>query len=483
MGDNDRRRAGDDTRQRIDDLAGGWAVPGQPSEPPADAAPPTAKRPSAAPPPPPPSPPRPKRPSAAPPPTPPRRAAPPVEDATAREDKFDADSLRADTARGEDDRDDATHIDPRIPGDAAAEAEAGADTRAGARRHAPTGSVRAIASLPRRRGLGGDVRYVATVLFGVTRSRRELIRVEAELASQRGKRRKRLIELAARVLADDGQRQPGVAEARDRLAVLEEERSRQAGQFAAAETEAAAARRDHESETRRLTAEVAAIELELAELATKLAPLEREASAVRRKATDLRTTLDRIAAKIAATESSLVAVKGPRHDRSAVEAELATLRADRVAVQRDEPALAAELDALLPRIAELEARRTAARARLETTGTELGATAERLQERLGVVGAHQKVIERALAESQAARDSALADLGERLVIDRPRALARDLADVESVDVDIGTNERRVMELHEVLGSVDRSALARGLAVLAVGVVAIGALVLWLAILR
>ncbi len=509
MGDKDRRRAGDETRQRIDGLAGGWDVPDKGGGQAADAedpapvaatpAPARPKPPSAGPPPPPPA--RPKRTSAAPPPVPPPKPPTPAprltpprapsgpghDDVTAREDKLDPESLRADTARGDtaasvfdttlgstDERDDATRIDPPPP----------TDRRPGASgRHAPTGSVRAIASLPRGRGLGGDIGYVWTVLFGVTRSRRELQKLETQLAVQRARRKKRLIELAARVLADDDQQLPGVAAARERLAALEEERARQAGQAAAAETEAAAARRDHESDTRRLNGDLATIDAELAELDKKLVPLEREAQVARKKATELQATLDRIAAKIASTEASLVTVKGARADRAAVEAELATLKADRVAVQRDEPAIAAELDALLPRIAELEARRTAAREQLEATRTELTASAERLVERLGVVGAHQKVIDRALAESQTARDRALADLGERLVIDRPRSLGRDLADIDAIDVDIAGDERRIMELHEVLGSIHKGALARGIAVMAAGVLAVVALAVWLFLLR
>lgn len=490
VGDKDRRRAGDETRQRIDGLAGGWDVPGHKAED-EGAQPAPAK----ATPPPPPAAARAKRPSAAPPvpPPPPAIAVPRPpsvghDDVTAREDKLDPETLRADTARGEtvasvfdttlgvteDERDDATRIDTRPPGE---------NVPGASGRHAPTGSVRAIATLPRKRGLGGDIRYVWTVLFGVARSRRELTKVEAQLTTQRAKRTKRLVELAARVLADDDQKMPGVAEAREKLSIIEDERARQAGQAAAAETEAAAARRDHENDTKRLNGNIAAIDAELAELDKKLVPLERDAQAARKKATQLEATLDRIAAKIAATEASLVRVKDGRTDRAGVEAELATLRADRVAVQRDEPAIAAELDALLPRIAELEARRNAARARLESTRTELTASAERLVERLGVVGAHQKVIDRALAESQVARDRALADLGERLVIDRPRSLGRDLADIDAVDVDIAGDERRVMELHEVLGSIDKGALARGIAVLAVGGLVVAALVVWVAFLR
>ncbi len=509
MGDNDksRRRAGDETRQRVDELAGGWSLPGragQVADPDASIEPesangtPVPRKSSAtpvspaagAPPPPPPArakrasatPPPPPRSRSAPPSTPPPRAPapPPSADATTRDvPRFDDTGLRAPSAADrpatdDEPRGDATRLDPPR------RHEPGSPSRRGSL--GTTGSIRALASLPRRRGLGGDLRYVATATLGVTRARRELTRLEVDLDGLRATRRKRLIDVAADALADDRLEHPALAAASDHLLAIEEQHAKEAGQVAAADARADAARRDHDIEKQRLEAEVIATDAELAALTTKLVPLEREAAAVRKRAAELASTLERIDGKIASTEARKVSIKGQREDGNASDAELAMLRADRITVARDEPAIAAELDELLPRIAELEARRVDAGDRVKRARADLIAITEELGERLRVVEASKKVIERTLAGTRAERDRALADLGERLALDRVPALAGPLRDVDDHELSIATGERRVMELREVLGSIHRGALARGIAGLVLIAATLAALA-WLVLTR
>src|SRR5262249_54573950 len=52
----------------------------------------------------------------------------------------------------------------------------------------PGGKVRAGAALRRKRGIGGDIRYVATAIFGVRRARRELAQLEDKQASRQQSR-------------------------------------------------------------------------------------------------------------------------------------------------------------------------------------------------------------------------------------------------------------------------------------------------------
>ena len=157
MGDNERsrRRAGDETRARIDDLAGGGD-----------------------------------------------ETVIPTGEPTGRDvPRLDPASLRATTAADEDvvtleneaidtapavaalaERDDATVVDARsttigVGGPAGAASMAGAPdprrpeatraARPATRLGGTTSAVRALASLPRTGGLAGDLRYVATVTFGV----------------------------------------------------------------------------------------------------------------------------------------------------------------------------------------------------------------------------------------------------------------------------------------------------------------------------
>jgi hypothetical protein len=54
-----------------------------------------------------------------------------------------------------------------------------------------------------------------------------------------------------------------------------------------------------------------------------------------------------------------------------------------------------------------------------------------------------------------------------------------LSPIDSIDVEAGTNERRMMELREILSTVDRRKLARGVAALLLMSAVMGG-VAWLA---
>src|SRR5262249_36324920 len=156
--------------------------------------------------------------------------------------------------------------------------------------------------------------------------------------------------------------------------------------------------------------DVASTEAELVELAKKLEPLEKEAGVARKRAGELAEQLRRITKKIADTETLLVSAKSERMDRAGIEAEIATLKADHNAVRRDEPAIAAELDALDPRIAATRATRTEAEKRrieLDKTDAE---DQRRTTELYEAIGAKRKVVERAVADAEVARDRVLLEL-------------------------------------------------------------------------
>ncbi|MBK9033298.1 MAG: hypothetical protein IPL61_18835 [Myxococcales bacterium] len=461
MGEKDpSRRASDDTRARIDRLAGGWDVPDRPADPaPAPTAPaaPTPPTPAASPARtsattrPPPLPPRRDRPSA-PPPVAPSTELPPVIIAS-RADPTDAE------------RDDDTRVDPR--GDAIVLAEAArAPVVAGA-------SLPVRATFRRRRGLSGDVAYVATVLFGSAASRRELRRLEGALAARQAERERALIALGADGVADPGLASARMVAARDALAELEEARAGRSGQAAAADADAAAIERNHKGELDKQHEAVRAIDAELVAIAGRLAPLEREAEGVRKQGDALRATLTRQDDALRAHEAKAVAMRG-KAERAGVEAEIATLRAERVAIARDEPALAAQLAALTPRIAGLEADRTDAQRRLADAKAAIIAAGERAADELGAVAATRRVIERGVADLEKQRDRALRDLGSELAIERPTSLASALAVLDAADLAIATDDRRAMELREMLATVDRKALARGVAAVLVVLGVVGA---------
>jgi hypothetical protein len=340
------------------------------------------------------------------------------------------------------------------------------------------GRLRRYAQLRRQRGIVGDVRYVFTVLLGVRRSRRELAELEQRQVVRQASRRRHLITLGRSAVSAESLRNAALADARDALAAVEDERSKQSGAVAASDAELERVRRDRSTKQAEHAAAAAAGQAELAEVTKKLEPLEKEAAAVRKRADELRAALARVDKQIADTEASRHSVKTAK-EPAAIAAELASLRADRNAVQRDEPRIAAELDALNPRLAALEA----ARGELRNTQRERD-EAETLDQRrtaelLDAIGAKRKVVERAAGEAETARDRVLFELGERLYVDRPEALAPQLAPIDTIDLELGETDRRIMELREILSNVDRAKLARGTAVVAAGALAVALLVTWI----
>ncbi len=346
-------------------------------------------------------------------------------------------------------------------------------------RRARGGTLRPTAALRRKRGIGGDVRYVFTAIFGVRRTRHELAELEDRQLLRQTSRRRHLVTLGRTAVTADAFDHPALGKAREALQEVEEERSKHAGAVAASDAELERVRRDRDAKAKQTVADVAAADVELAELAKKLEPLEKEAAAVRKRVSELRDSLRRITKKIADTEARLVSVKGEKMDRAGIQAEIASLKADHKAVSRDEPALAAELDALLPRIAAIEASRGEA----EKTKTEaLSAEAEdqrRTTELFEAIGAKRKVVERAAADAETARDRVLFELGERLYVDRPTILAAQMAPVDQIDLELGQADRRIMELREILSSVDRAKIIRGALVIFLSVAAGAAIVGWL----
>ena len=346
------------------------------------------------------------------------------------------------------------------------------------RSHLTGGTLRRSAALRRKRGLYGDVRYVFTALFGVRRSRRELAELEHRQEVRATSRRRHLITAGRAAATMDDFDHPALGRARDTLSLIEEERARHQGAVAASDAELDRVRRDRETNVKAHAEAIAKADVELAEVAKTLEPLEKEAGAARKTAAELRDEVQRIDRKIADTEALLVSVRGEKLDKAGVQADIATFKANKQAVLRDEPAIAAELDQLNPRMAALEGTRSD----LEKKKIELDkadqADQRRTLELLEAIGAKRKVVERASADAEAARDNALFELGERLYVDRPKQLTPELSPIDRIDLEIGEDERRAMEIKEILSNIDRGKLARGTAMIILALGAVGTLV-WL----
>jgi hypothetical protein len=342
------------------------------------------------------------------------------------------------------------------------------------------GTLRPYAALRRQRGLLGDVRYVATALFGVRRSRRELVALEDKQSVRTLSRKRHLVTLGRTAVTADAFDHPALAEAREALAAVEDERSKHAGAVAAADAELDRVRRSREAKIEEYNAGLAALDKELAELTKKLEPLEKEQAGIKKRATELRESLQKLDKKLENTEALLVSVKSEKMDRNAIKAELATLKADRQAVQRDEPMIASELDALSPRIAAIEGARAEARKKKKDLDEGEAEDKRRHAELLEAIGAKRKVVERASVEAEGSRDKVLFGLGERLYVDRPAILGAQLSPIDRIDLELGEGERRMMELREILSNVDKAKLARGMAMIVLACAAVGGFVAWMA---
>ncbi|MDQ3335337.1 MAG: hypothetical protein M4D80_09245 [Myxococcota bacterium] len=341
------------------------------------------------------------------------------------------------------------------------------------------GKLRTQAALRRKRGIGGDVKYVATAVLGVRRARRELGELELQQATRQKSRARHLLTLGRAAVGSEGYDHPALNKAREMLAIVEDERSQHTATVTAADSELMRVRTDRAEKAKAYAEAITNIDTELAEVTKKIEPLEKEVVSASRKAAELHDSLRRIDAQIAQTEASKVNVKSQKLDPASIQAELATLKADRLAVTRDEPRIAAELDALNPRIAALDARRSDARKRRIEIDDEEKKDQGRAQELLAAIGAKRKVVDRAAADAEQMRDKVLLELGERIYVDRPTSMQFELAPVDAIDVELGVTDRRLMELKEIIGSVDKLKLARGIAVIVLALSAVGAFVWWL----
>jgi len=345
--------------------------------------------------------------------------------------------------------------------------------------HRSGGTLRPSAALRRKRGLAGDVRYVFTALFGARASRREIAELEHRQGLRQTSRRRHLFTLGRAAVITDSFDHPALGKAREDMQAIEDERSRHAGAVSASDAELERVRRDRTAKAKAYLVDLGALDTELADLTKKLEPLEKEALVARRRGQDLREQLQRIDKKMVDTELLLTSVKGEKLDKAGVLADIASLKADRQAVLRDEPTIAADLDALNPRIAAIEATRTELRKKRGELDKAEVEDQRRTAELLEAIGAKRKVVERAAADAEAARDNALFELGDRLYVDRPKMLAAQLSPIDQIDLELGEGDRRMMELKEILSNIDKAKFARGLAMIILVLGFVGSFVVWL----
>lgn len=336
------------------------------------------------------------------------------------------------------------------------------------------------ATLRRKPGIVGDVSYVVTTLVGIRTAKKELKALELRQDLRQTSREHHFVTLGRSALASDGYDDAAIRSARDAMQAVELDRSKCVAAVSASQAELERIRRNREASAKAYGENLAASEAEIAALTKKLAPLVAEIAAARRRAADVDEQVRRITKRIAATEAKLSAEKTKQLDPIVIQAEIAALRADQQAVQRDQPKNTAAIDTLSPQIASLRAEmRTVELRRRELIARDVEEHV-RTAELLEAAGAGRKVEERNALAAGVARDKILRELGGHLHGERPAVLSAQAAPIDQINSEVDAGNRRIAELHETIASVDRHKFIRG-AVMIASLALVTAAGFWLAL--
>ncbi len=323
-----------------------------------------------------------------------------------------------------------------------------------------SGTVRLPDSIPRRSGVVGDIAYLFRVIAKRRSSKIEMAELADKITSLKESRNVQLLEVARHAIGDDRNDQTLVGRARVSLLEIEERRSLHAGRVAAADEKMAALSRHRGDKLKHRITEEERLSKEVDSINASLEPLQTRASNARKRAGDLRKHLQVIDEKIRREEASLVSVEGPA-DKAAVHASIASLRAERDTVAADEPLMAAEIDDLEPKISSLISTRSALADKIVALDQERELDEVRVKEKEVAVEASRTVENRAVGDQASKRQDALLELGEALHNKPAEATTPRTDAIEKQDLEIGTLERRRLELRELRSSVETFPMVMG----------------------
>ncbi len=311
-------------------------------------------------------------------------------------------------------------------------------------------------------GVLGDVRYVFAVVLGLWSGRRELATINERLTLERAGRKRRLAEAARIAVGEVSLTGEELEAARERLVWHEEQRAKYAGAALAADDEARRSDDERAEQQRRSAHRVAELERAVEQLEARLRPLERELAERKKTLETLRVQVAGAGKRIDAVERRLAASKDSGQ-RAGIEAELAAARAEKLLLAGEEPARQAAVLELGPRIeGELSERKRLlgemgmTRDAAAHAEAHLGAAAKEARVR----AERERVAERG---SETARDAELEQLGQALDRDRPEVLRARFRAVDEHGASIAQLERRGKEIELARASIDRLAIARGVA--------------------
>lgn len=332
--------------------------------------------------------------------------------------------------------------------------------------------------LPRRQGVLGDLRYALAALLDVVRTRKQLRDLREKLEVER-EARNGLVRLMVRELL--GNRAVDVEAVREARALLDEveaERARHAAAVVTTTAEIAALEEDGDAESLAADAEIGRIAGVITTLDRQIETLEQTVAARHRQLNQARVEVRRLEKQIARLDKQLDSDSAEEVER--VQAELAGTRAMHEAALAAQPRIQAELQELLPRIEELQARQAEREGALAAAQERVQAIDEQAAQRVTAAQARKEAAERALAATADEVRELVASLGERLCLERPESplVAPRMAMIDGCDSGMADVERQMLEGSERLRRIDRAAVARG-ALLAIGLSAVMAALIWL----
>ncbi len=330
-------------------------------------------------------------------------------------------------------------------------------------------------SIPRTPGVFGDVAYLFRVMRKRKQARSEIESLASRIVTAKESRHEKLVDMARHAVGDESFDQTMVDRARASLLTIEEKRSQHAGRVAAVDEKIGVLQRSSEERLQKADGKQKLLRLEIESIQAEMTPLKVKAAAIRKRAAALKRQLQSMDAQIQEKTASLVSVDG-KANQAGVNAALASLRAERVSIATDEPVIAAQIDEIDPEIAGLRSQRSDVEKQITRLEADKETEKLRLEEKIVALKAGRVVEKRKVQDRSEERQERLLELGEELHDKPPQKTSLHEKEVEKQDLEIGILERQRMDVKELLLSVERAPMTRGMVWIGTAILVVIALI-------
>ncbi len=336
-------------------------------------------------------------------------------------------------------------------------------------------------TIARSSGALGDIAYLFRVMKTRSVATKEIQSLAQRITAAKEVRHGKLVEMAKLAVGDDAFDQTMVGRARTSLLKIEDKRSQHAGRVAAVDEKLGVLDRSREERAKGRVSKLSELNLQLEAVAASMEPLKATAAAARKRAAVLKRHLSSLDTEIREKESSTVAVVGAA-DKASVNAEIASLRAERAAVASDEPAILADIDHVDPQIATLREERSKLMEAVADLEQDRVSDIERVDEKIAALRAGRIVEDRLVSDQVAEKAARLLELGEEMHEKPPEEAVLHTKGIVRQDLEIAALETRRIELKDLLAAAEKPAMIRGgvwLAAIVMTTIAVAALLMTL----